>query len=311
MKKRLLAVLTTVLCSTASFAQIWTGTNPVWHYNYTNGDEEGYIKIEQTGTSVIEGKSCQELTAIKHKFSATGLNGAVEHTEIPYGLNYVYASNDTVYYYQDSVFRVLYKFAPAFASSWLVGLTDPAEFASQCNDTSYTTAIAITTVNLGTETAASVQLSSNLGSELQLYGQTNSHFGAMESYLFPLRRSCDPNFVGSYDTITFKCFEDDVLTYNPSGTDCEYLLTQLGIDRHQQLQLSVYPNPAAGSLNVQVTEGAYHYRIVSVTGEVVAENKLISNGEATISTDRLDKGSYFLELSDGSSVQGRIPFIKQ
>ena len=312
MKTRLLLSVTALICSASSFAQMWTGNNPVWHYNYWNVGEEGFIKIEQTGDSLIQGKTCQELTATKHMFFSTGPSGTIGHSVFPYGVNYVYESNDTVYYWQEESFRVLYDFSPMFGATWLVGITDPVESGSQCNDSSYTSVNLISTVNLGTETAALIELSALTGSELQLYGKANAHFGAMENYLFPSWRSCDPNQVSEYDMISFKCFQDDDLVYNPSGTDCEYLLTHLGVNEQQQLELSIYPNPVSEVLAVKVAAGTYHYRIVSVTGEVAAENTMTSSGgEAAINTDALKKGVYFLELSTSSAIQGRVRFVKQ
>lgn len=99
MLKKLLSTAFCFFLALPSFAQdhIWTYGNPVWHYDYWNVAEQGFIRIEQEGEVTVGGHVCQNLYATKYRFWQTGPEGNWVHNMEPYIYMPVYVSNDTVF----------------------------------------------------------------------------------------------------------------------------------------------------------------------------------------------------------------------
>jgi hypothetical protein len=275
------------------FAQVWVNSNPVWHYNYSTISEGGFIKIEQTGDTLIEGYSCQKLNGIKHAFFVTGPDGNIGHSSSVFGNWYTRASNDTVYYWDEDHFNVLYDFSASAGDSWLI--EDGTEWL-QCNDSSYTKVESVGTVNLNGEQAIQLILVDSVGGSLGIQGPVNSHFGAMDEFLFPTGRSCDSTIIVEWYIFDFCSFQDDSLSYNPSGEDCEYMLTHLGLAESGTFPFTVAPNPANDVLHVKLPNGKADYRIVTLAGQEMETGKLTEQ-TSDLNISRLSEGMYILQLT--------------
>ena len=230
-----------------AFSQtIWTKGNPVWHYDYWNIAEQGFIRIEQQDSVLHDGHWCDHLVATKYRFYYTGPppSPMTYNTENYIGGD-IYVSNDTVFYWDVDHFSILYNFSATAGESWLLqnGVNVPSEF--QCNDSSYLNVVSVGTVSLSGEVTTQLNLSSPFENAYLFEGAVNARFGAMgTNYLFPMLHSCDSLLIFDTDVISFKCFQDDSLFYNPSGEDCEYLLTHLSISEINLSMIQAYPNPA-------------------------------------------------------------------
>jgi hypothetical protein len=185
--------------------------------------------------------------------------------------------------------------------------TDESSFG--CGDTSFTLVDAVSTIDLGAETAVRLELNFNNSNLLYQSGKYNSHFGAMwNNYLFPEVRTCDQNTVICPDMFSFCSFRDDALTYNPAGEDCEYQLTHLSVNERAGQRLAVYPSPAEVVLNVELPSGTYSYEITSLTGQLVQSGKALSDGKLQLNTEALRSGVYFLQLKDMGGKCSRTNF---
>ncbi|MBI3238169.1 MAG: T9SS type A sorting domain-containing protein [Flavobacteriia bacterium] len=284
---------TFILFTFALFSQVWVNSNPVWHYNYWTISEGGFIKIEQTGDTLIEGFSCQKLNGIKHAFFVTGPDGNIGHTASVFGNWYTRASNDTVYYWDENHFNVLYDFSASVGDSWLI--EDGTEWF-QCNDSSYTKVESVGTVNLNGEQAIQLNLIDSVGGSFGLSGAVNSHFGAMGGFLFPTGRSCDSTIIVEWYQFDFCSFQDDSLSYNPSGEDCEYMLTHLGLAESNTFRYLVAPNPANDILHVLLPKGKAHYRIITLTGKEM-ETGTLTEQTFDLNISHLSEGMYMLQLT--------------
>jgi Secretion system C-terminal sorting domain len=284
---------TFILFTFALFSQVWVNSNPVWHYNYSGIAEGGFIKIEQTGDTVLNGFTCQKLNATQHSFFMTGPDGNIGHTASVFGKWYTRASNDTVYYWDENHFNVLYDFSASAGDSWLI--EDGTEWL-QCNDSSYTKVESVGTVNLNGEQAIQLNLIDSVGGSYGIQGAVNSHFGAMQDFLFPLGRNCDSSIIVEFYQFSFKCFQDDSLIYNPSGEDCEYMLTHLGLAESDVFRYTVAPNPANDVLHVMLPTGKVDYRIITLAGQEM-ESGMLTEQTSDLNISRLSEGMYILQLT--------------
>jgi hypothetical protein len=72
----------------------------------------------------------------------------------------------------------------------------------------------------------------------------------------------------------------------------------------------VYPNPAADQINISVKNDNYKtYTITDVLGKVAIKGN-INSIEETITIGQLEKGIYFLLLTNSSNHTEAIRFIK-
>lgn len=224
---------------------VWTKNNPVWHYDYWNYNDQGFIKIEKQDSVLHDGHWCDHLVATKYKFFASGPPPSpITYIVEDYQGGDVYVSNDTVFYWDVDHFSILYDFSAAVGESWLLqnGVNVPSEF--QCNDSSIVNVVSIGNVSLSGEVTTQLNLSSPSENAYLFEGAVNARFGAMgTNYLFPMLHSCDSLLIFDADVISFKCFQDDSLFYNPSGEDCEYLLTHLSISEEKLSAIQANPNP--------------------------------------------------------------------
>ena len=309
MLKKLLFTALCFVLAIQSFGQnhIWTYGNPVWHYDYWNVGEQGFIKIEQEGEVTVGGHVCQNLYATKFRFFVTGPEGNWTYGMEPYISAKVYVSNDTVFYWDQNHFSILYDFSAQAGDSWLLK-TGGSMF--QCSDTSYTIVNEAHSIQLGGEQAIQFSVSDSAGSGYGIAGMINSRFGAMgENYLFPFMRNCDPNTFVEFDMLTFKCFEDDSLSYNPSGEDCEYMLTHLGVSEQNKPQIKIYPNPGNEFVFIESPSPISMVRVLDLSGNEVAKDNT-QNKEYLLNTSKLSPGVYFIEVS-GTSYVETIRFVRE
>lgn len=293
-----------MFCTFALFSQVWVKSNPVWHYDYWTIGEYGFIKIEQTGDTVLNGYDCQVLSGTKHMFFITGPNGDIAHSATNWGRWFTRASNDTVFYWKNEKFNVLYDFSASAGDSWL--LEDETVWF-ECNDSSYTKVESVGTVDLDGEQAIQLNLVDSVGSSYGLTGPVNSHFGAMGGFLFPSERNCDSSQIVEFYQYEFKCFQDDSLIYNPSGEDCEYLLTHLSLAENSSFTGTIAPNPANDLLHVTLPGGAADYRIITLAGQEM-ETGMLAEQTSDLNVAQLSEGMYILQLTGKNGETSSLRF---
>lgn len=306
MKKGLLFMLS--LCSVAAMGQsIWTKGNPVWHYDYFNVAEQGFIKIEKQDSVLHNGQWCDHLVATKFRFFQSGPPPSpTTYTTENYVGGDVYVSNDTVFYWDVDHFSVLYQFNGNVGDTWLFrhGLNEQPEF--QCNDTSIAIVQGVGTINLNGENVPQLEVVNPANNGFHLKGQVNARFGAMgNNYLFPLLNNCDSNTIVDFDIISFKCFSDDSLYYNPSGEDCEYLLTHLSLNEATVSTVMAYPSPVEDWLLLQGESQASKVVFFDLNGKSYQVEKNEQNG---YDLRGLSKGMYIavVEMYNGSKQSLKV-----
>ncbi len=251
MKKILLFLFVCINFSTFSQTN-WIKGNAVWHYEYFNTMQNGALRIETIGDTIIQGHVCKELKCDLHS-KLSGANGSFTHL-IDTEYKFIYFEQDTVWYLKDNVFFVLYDFTAVQGQFRQLELSDFGT-PPECNDSSY---LFIDSVYSGFLNGQSAMFYETRDSSLNSRGHgglVNSRFGMMSSdfapthIFFPSYGWCDQE--SSYEGAMYRllCFQDDSLIYNPGNVDCEYY-TYLGLDQLSMEKTTIYPNPTTGNLNI-------------------------------------------------------------
>lgn len=292
MKKSLLVIF--VLISLSSLSQsIWTKGNAVWHYRFWNVAETGYIKLWENGDTTLLGKQCTKLKAERHSFMMTGPNpnDPLFESVSNYINSSVYTSNDTVYYWDTDHFSVLYDFSAQVGDQWLLQTGGTPAF--DCNDTSVANVQSVGTVNIGGQNYTELTTGSSADAAYYISGKANSRFGAL-GYLLPFPTSCDSTIIVEFDQVSFLCFEDDSLYYNPSGGACEI---HLGLDEKEMSKVSVFPNPSSGKIELLAEVPLKQIEVINLVGATL--KTFHPNVTLTeIDLSELPQGTYYLNIEN-------------
>lgn len=280
----------------ASSQTIWTKGHAVWHYRFNNVAETGYIKLWETGDTIVQGKQCINLKSERHSFMMTGPNGGYFESVTDYIGGTVYIANDTVYYWDQDHFSVLCDFSAQASDQWLLQTGGNPAFG--CNDTSVCMVQSTGTTWINGQNYAELTLTSQTGSACYLSGKANARFGASQGYLLPFPTGCDSTIV-EWDQVSFSCFEDDSLYYNPGGQACEI---HLGLDESLKQGVSVFPNPSSGKIGLLSDVPLKQIRVVDVLGTLLKkqESNLTLN---MVDLTGLPQGTYYLDLEDVNGLR--------
>jgi hypothetical protein len=129
-------------------------------------------------------------------------------------------------------------------------------------------------------------------------GKVNSRFGPSEAYLLPLYRNCDSTFV-EFDQISFICFEDDSLYYNPTNEACAYYL---GLNESQLNKVSVFPNPSSGKIELLSEIPLKTVQVVNLLGSKMKEFN-VNLTMQQIDLSDLPQGTYYLNIENSNGEQ--------
>ena len=151
------------------------------------------------------------------------------------------------------------------------------------------------TISLETTAGSSLRFG---GVFVERFGQIGSNYGFRT---FPGVETCDTNVVTEYYGFTFKCFEDDSFTlYDPSGEDCEYLLTHLGNEELKESSIRLYPNPSTDFITVDAKVNG-SLEITDNLGRSVF--KAAHSNSSSIDIRIYPPGLYYLKLTSNKTAE--------
>jgi hypothetical protein len=285
-------------------SQIWVKPNATWHYDFSTISSGGFMKIQHIADTIIESKNAMVLETTMNEFIA-GQNGIIYFNfSDTLQRNYTYVNGDTIFYWRNNKFEVLYNFSEVVGGGWMLG-TETQEMY-MCNDTSTVDVINEEIVNISGINYKSLTLQSNNSSPYRFEGKFNERFGPYERdyvhspwrFLFPNFASCNPGIAVEYYSFSFKCFQDDELFYNPSGEDCEYLLNHAGLTGIKNNTLSIAPNPVPSNENVTINAQG-NYTIIDIQGKAIQNGTIENNSVQLIN---VENGIYFFILENENAV---------
>lgn len=83
----------------------------------------------------------------------------------------------------------------------------------------------------------------------------------------------------------------------------------LGIEGHEDLSFSIYPNPAQEIITIKgLNSETYTARIIDLSGKLIQNNIQLSNSKLNISN--LQSGVYFLSITSDKGLTNQVKFVK-
>ena len=298
MKKTALLLILSFLTSFYSSAQSWVKEDAVWHYDYyVTGS--GFYTIELSNDTLILGKNCNKYVTKKHQFFSQPGGVYLQGPVIDLPSRYTHTSGDTVFYYENNQFYTLFNFGASIGDQWTIN--DVAQFPEiECNALSIVEVIDTDNIDINGTNRRAILLKTLDGSSVGINGWVVENVGPLGSqYLFPTPNSCSDSQTVCFEQYSFKCFQDSRINlYNPSGVDCEYLLTHLGIAEDNNQDFQVFPNPTTDVVNILFNKvGTHLMTLTDHSGKVILE-KSLSNVKEEIDMTQLPSGIYTIRIEN-------------
>lgn len=294
MKKSILLSLI-LLISTCLNAQVWIDTGAKWTYDYWNVSEGGTYTFTYTNDTLILGKHCQEIEIVKYEYVYDQF-GEIHSFVIPVGSNYTYASGDSVFYYSNDSFFLMYDFSASIGDTWVVGVN---QFGS-CEDTAMVRVTQTGTVNINGFQLRTITLETISDSFIGLTGTCVERFGnETHNYPengygpFPGIQNCGSAVI-DYNVYDFRCFTDNTFgTYNPRNIACD---TLTGLYETETSIFGFYPNPTEGEIIFEnIDHNPCEIQIYNMGGQLLKQFYLKPT-ERKIDISDLQNGVYFIRI---------------
>jgi len=315
--KKLFLILFALVIHFSAFSQVWVDSGAIWHYDYWNIGEMGFIKYVYSKDTVIQTKNCQKINATWYRFTFNQYDSLVLLGKVVLQDNFTYVSEDTVFYLHNDEFFVLYDFGASIGDQWIISTSN--EGFGECDDTSRIVVTDTGSIILNATKYRYISLEPTSNSSIGLKGTYVERFGNIDEEsnpfqeLFPGWVQCDSlTGIVEWSYFNFKCFEDSSFTlYNPSTEECEYYLTHLGIDELNRNEIVCYPVPTKDILKIEHDfKGDVFVQIFSFQG--ISVNSFIMNRNTKmIDLSALNKGMYLIKFQAGDEGNFISKIIKE
>jgi len=289
--KRLLLFLIFTGFIFSAKGQNWAAPGAVWHYSFTNFGYDGYVKIIHTGDTVISGKTCDILQ--KTRFGYNYFNSVFDTVYL--GEDFTYIQNDTVFYFRNNQFFILYDFNATVGDSWIVsGWNIPTPCT---NNTDTVSVDSISNIIINSDTLKVLYVSPLYPADWT-FGWWQNPFNRRVvekigclAYMFPEPYCVTDLSEGGY----FRCYSDSSGWSYQTGISpsCDFIL---GINEMENnFSFSISPNPSSGIFTISCSEKIEGIEIVNLLGEKVSSGS--ENQEIDLTKE--SKGIYFVRVWDG------------
>ena len=304
MKKTLIFLLIFTIRVITLKTQTWIDQGAKWTFDYELLIEYGTFVFEYIQDTTIHGVNAQVISITNHRFFPDQF-GNINLITSYEDDRYTYQSGDSVFYFKDSTFYLLYDFGASIGDQWIIGIDDTSLTSFNCSDTVKvqvvdTGFIVINGQNLRTITLNTISntLTALSGLAIEKFGllpinEFNYNYG-----FFPGIKNCDSSVFIDYNTITFRCYEDNSFTtFNPTNYTCDYLTSAHQL---QPKSSSIFPNPVIDYLFIN-ENNFIEVVIRDVQGKIIISHPL--NGKNhIIDFSNIKAGIYFSEWKTKTGV---------
>lgn len=315
--KKIYFILFALILQCNVFGQVWIESGAVWHYDYWNIGEAGFVKYVYAKDTLIQSKNCQCISSkcfrfTYNQFDSLVLLGTWEGPE-----QFTYVSGDTVFYWNHGEFFVLYNFGASIGDQWIISTSDDG--FGECDDTSRIVVTNTGTIEVNETSYRYISIEPTSNSSMGLKGTYVERFGNIDQedrpfqYLFPGAVQCDSlSGIVEWPYFNFKCFEDSSFTlYNPSLEDCEYYLNLSGTDEFTSNIITCYPNPSKNILRVDYNFKNDVLVEIFTTQGVLVCSFIMNKNSNLIDISNLNKGMYLLKFNSGRNENYISKIIKE
>ena len=299
--KKILTILITVL-SLQGFSQGWAEVGAIWHYTKStlNPDLTSYTTFESVSDTIINGIPCKHLVQVDRVYDTASVYS-----------HYMYSSNDSVFFFRDGEFHLLYDFGAVEGDTIVLGY-----YGTAFSDSLLWIVDSISSIDINGEIRKLMYITCGDGLVIEFGGKVIEGIGNLQ-FMFP-RSENNPY-------IALRCYEDSDLglflnPYHPpygwNFEECDEIITGIK-EMVYDGRLSIYPNPFTTSTTIEYELkeiSNIQFTIYNVIGEVVynAEDHIMPQGIHTVtwSPSHLPEGMYYAVLRSKKGVEV-VKMVKQ
>jgi len=282
-KKLLFVFLIAISCRIS--AQEFAPVGSIWHYDEGTVSPEiiTFQTIESVSDTSINGTPCRKMIRIS-RYSATPDTSYL----------YMYSVNDSVFFYIDNDFHLLYDFSATAGDTITLGY-----YTTQSGSPLLMVIDSTGIIDINGQIRTLQDVTCGDGISVEFGGIVIEGIGNI-NYMFPLL----DNFVDG----PLRCYQDSItgLFINPyhlengwNFQDCDQIIT--GINQPELItELNVFPNPTTHSLTITNLDRPAGFQLIDIHGRTVKSGKVIPS--QAINLDDLVNGIYFLEVWNSMNV---------
>jgi len=293
MRKLLFAILL-VVSTTLTNAQDFAPIGATWHYSYFPFIPTAYtyLKIESIADSIINGIQCKKLkSTVADNFSLTNYY-------------FMYSKNDSVFFYKDNAFHLLYDFGANKGDTIILG------YYKTHNELPLKMIIdSVKTISvLGQERKIQyVTCGDNM--IIEFGRQVIQGIGSTD-FMFPRVDFAPEGQLRCFQENNSSVFISPFYIYNDwNKTDCEQIIVINNLDKTEiKNSISIFPNPTSSNLHIRGCELNSEFRIFDTIGRKIAQG--ILNESNIINIKNLENGNYYIELQN-KELKTTKQFIKK
>lgn len=279
----------------------WAPVGAKWWYGYeeggTVGDLYGYVRMDATKDTMVDGQSCRKLELRAYWFSSLPV---ASYDSAFIGTTYSYRSGDSVFYYAESStdtgWSMLYYFGDSLGKTWEFIGTDFT--GGPCANEQFTLdSLACDQFIPGQDSICGYFAISSNGSYVFMDPYTDL-FGGMGFFL-PLANCIEDGFWAD----PLRCYyEPSVGLINLTGLLCDTIvITRLAEDNIvPNKQINLYPNPTGNNSIIDLPPNLdlenSILRLFNASGQQVLEQSIPEGGKLRVNTVGLSSGMYLVEI---------------
>ncbi|NQT78399.1 MAG: T9SS type A sorting domain-containing protein [Bacteroidetes bacterium] len=281
--KQILSILITIL-SLQGFSQGWAEVGAIWHYTQRtiNPDITSYKTFESIAEDTVVGIPCKKIKVIDRHWGDT----LVWH-------EYMYSENDSVFFYREGNFHLLYDFGAEAGDSILL----PYFWTVNGDSTLLMIIDSTSTIDINGEIRKLQYITCGDGIVVEFGDKVIEGIGNTY-FMFP---TYDGEYFGP-----LRCYEDNIVglfisPFHPNNgwnfEDCDQIIT--GIDEMDaDGYMSIYPNPAISEVFIQDIDDHLpaEVSIYNMTGQIVFQQQGV---DRRIDVSNLQQGLYVVEVIVG------------
>lgn len=306
--KLLVLFILSGICTEKSLAQQWVQPGAVWFYDYNiyysppyPAQIWGTYELYYSGDTLIDSTICQRLTLLRHVYYEEYTTGDTIYNLETVRDYFVKNQEESVYYFQDGEFYLLYAFDADTGDQWIVGYDTTF---STCADTAIVKVSDTGHIWINGSSYKTLSITTSSDSHLGIRGEVNSLCGLTKgihdigSFLFPGYQDCGGWATTDWGFMAFRCYRDLINgNWSPNGVPCD-LLTGLN-NRAMPTEVSISPNPATSVVSIEIPKA--YSRDISIEIIDVAGRKHICPSISTfplkLDVSRLASGLYIVKVA--------------
>jgi hypothetical protein len=278
----------------------WCPPGATWIYWSHSQTSNLYYKFAYEKDTTIDNQVAKLLSVYEIEFTG-GFDLPIVRNVRKKGQEYMRASGDSVYWYDDGRYKFIYSFAPVVGSNYEISNSAAYCLGNPGFPTSDTITVttAYTTATFGSR---SFQIYNTSGSSNWQMGTIINKIGGLTRPFPEINRMICNTSMAEYGMFTnFLVCYSDVLrgsfnVFSPAGHDCHNISTSIYEPAVIYKALQVYPNPVGDVLQIGIA-GSNLKRVViyNTLGNIVLTDDSKSN---TLSLIKMPAGVYIIRATD-------------